>query len=133
MDTQSIRIMVVEDEELLLTAITKKLNLEQIDTVPYASGKDAIDALHGMETPPDAIWLDYHLKDMDGLFFMNEMRKDERFAKVPVFVISNSASQENVDGMLALGAEKYFLKAEHRLEDLIRMIKTYILEQKTKS
>ncbi len=127
---QILNIMVVEDEELLMKAIVKKLEINGLKTTAYASGKDALKYLSNATDIPDAIWLDYHLSDMDGLSFMGELKKLERYDKVPVFVVSNSASPEKVRGMLALGVEKYMVKAEHRLDELIEIIKTSIRDNK---
>ena len=119
-------IMVVEDETLLLEAITKKLKILGIDVVSCTSGTQAIDYLKNMPELPDAVWLDYYLKDMDGIIFMDTLKKDPKWAAIPVFVVSNSASPEKVHNMLALGAKKYLLKAEYRLDEIVDIIKKFI-------
>lgn len=118
--------MVVEDETLLLQAITKKLKLSNMDVLSCASGKQAIDYLTSLEELPDAIWLDYYLKDMNGLAFMQELKTSPKWANIPVLVVSNSASPDKVHNMLALGARKYILKAEYRLDEIIGMIHDFI-------
>src|SRR5262249_25608165 len=102
-------IMVVEDEELLLQAITKKLKLSAMDVVSCASGQQALDYLDNLDELPDAIWLDYYLKDMNGLSFMQTVKQNPKWQNIPVLVVSNSASPEKVHNMLALGAKKYIL------------------------
>lgn len=119
-------IMVVEDETLLLQAITKKLKLSGIDVLSCASGQQAMDYLGSMDTLPDAVWLDYYLKDMNGLAFMQGLKSNQAWAGIPVIVVSNSANPEKVTNMLALGAKKYILKAEYRLDEIIAMIRDLI-------
>jgi CheY-like chemotaxis protein len=121
-------IMVVEDEVLLLQAITKKLKLSGMDVLSCSSGKQALDYLNSLEELPDAVWLDYYLKDMNGLAFMQELKQNPKWTNIPVLVVSNSASPEKVHTMLGLGAKKYILKAEHRLDEIIDMIKEFIQE-----
>lgn len=121
-------IMVVEDETLLLQAITKKLKLTGLDVVSCASGQQALDYLNNMENLPDSIWLDYYLKDMNGLAFMQTVKENAKWAHIPVVVVSNSASPEKVNNMLALGAKKYILKAEFRLDEIIEMMRELITE-----
>lgn len=118
--------MVVEDETLLLQAITKKLKLSGLDVVSCASGQQAIDYLTNMDELPDAVWLDYYLKDMNGLAFMQTLKDSPKWTDIPVLVVSNSASPEKVSNMLGLGAKKYILKAEYRLDEIIAMIKDFI-------
>lgn len=115
-------IMVVEDEHLLLEAITKKLTLSGIEVIPCASGTEAIAHLDSHGEVPDAIWLDYYLKDMNGLDFLRLLKKNAQAKNIPVLVVSNSASESNVHNMLALGASKYLLKSEYRLDEIITML-----------
>lgn len=126
MSKENPTIMVVEDEVLLLQAITKKLKLSGIDVLSCASGQQALDYLNSLDELPDACWLDYYLKDMNGLAFMQELKKNPRWSDIPVLVVSNSASLDKVHNMLALGARKYILKAEYRLDEIIAMIREFI-------
>lgn len=118
--------MVVEDENLLLQAITKKLKLSGMDVLSCSSGQQAIDYLENLDELPDAVWLDYYLKDMNGLAFMQTLQESDKWKDIPVLVVSNSASPEKVHNMLALGAKKYILKAEYRLDEIIGMIRGFL-------
>ena len=126
MPTKNPTVMVVEDEILLLQAITKKLKLSNIDVLSCSSGQQAVDYLANVGKLPDAIWLDYYLKDMNGLLFMQTLKENAKWAGIPVIVVSNSASPEKVHTMLGLGARKYILKAEHRLDEIIDMIREFM-------
>lgn len=122
-------VMVVEDEVLLLQAITKKLKINEIDVISCSSGNQALDYLNSMDELPSIIWLDYYLKDMNGLDFMHKVRSNTKWKKIPVVVVSNSASPDKVDSMLALGAQKYVLKAEHRLDEVIAIISELVAKE----
>lgn len=126
MSKQNPTIMVVEDEVLLLQAITKKLKLSGMDVLSCSSGQQAIDYLNNLDELPDAVWLDYYLKDMNGLAFMQSLKENPQWTDIPVMVVSNSASPEKVHNMLGLGAKKYILKAEYRLDEIITMIRDFI-------
>ena len=128
MSAQNPTIMVVEDEILLLQAITKKLKLSNMDVLSCSSGQQAIDYLNSLDELPDAVWLDYYLNDMNGLAFMQQLKTNPQWADIPVVVVSNSASPEKVHNMLGLGAKKYILKAEYRLDEIIQMIRDFLLE-----
>lgn len=124
-------ILVLEDETLLLQAITKKLKLSGMDVISCATGVQAIDYLSNIAEMPGAIWLDYYLKDMNGLLFMQKLKENPVWAKIPVIVVSNSASPDKVGSMLALGAKKYILKAEYRLDQIIDVVKEFIAQEHT--
>lgn len=119
-------VMVVEDELLLLEAATKKLERSGVNVIPCSSGESALEQIRSLSTPPDAIWLDYYLKDMNGLAFMEAVKANKAWSRVPVVVVSNSASPEKVHNMLALGVDKYILKAQYRLDEIIEILRKII-------
>lgn len=126
MSKQNPTIMVVEDETLLLQAITKKIKISNMDVLSCSSGQQAIDYLNNLDELPDAVWLDYYLKDMNGLAFMQQLKANPKWEHIPVLVVSNSASPDKVSTMLGLGAKKYILKAEYRLDEIITMIQDFL-------
>ena len=131
MSKESPTIMVVEDEELLLRAITQKLKLSNFGVISCESVRQAIDYLNTLPELPDAIWLDYYLKDSNGLEFMKQIRENKKWERIPVVVVSNSASPDKVSTMLALGVKKYLLKAEYKLSDIIETFRAFINENES--
>lgn len=125
-DDTRLLILVVEDEVMLLQAIEKKMEIDNIDVVSSVSGKQALEYMGTLPKLPDGIWLDYYLKDMDGLEFMEEIKKNKVWAKIPVVVVSNSASPEKVNRMLALGANEYLVKSDYSLQSVIDTLKDII-------
>jgi DNA-binding response OmpR family regulator len=124
-------ILVVEDEVLLLHAITKKLEFSEFGAVGCDSGEAAIKYLQETEKLPDAIWLDYNLQDMDGLTFMAQVKANEKWKNIPVVVVSNSVTPDKVSHMMALGAKQYILKADYRLDEIIATIHKFIEKEHT--
>lgn len=131
MDTKPIKVVVVEDEEMLLEVITRKLKTIGFEVVSCISAKQALEYLKSMKEPPDVIWLDYYLEDMNGLDFMRMLKADTVLSKIPVVVVSNSASAEKREAMLSLGAKMYILKAQHRLDEIVDSIKGMLQENKS--
>lgn len=126
MKTKNHTVLVIEDEELLLKAIARKLKLNGLSFILSTSGTQALKILKEVKKLPDAIWLDYYLNDMNGLEFMNALRKNDKWFHIPTIVVSNSASNDKVKNMLALGVKKYYLKAENRLDDVITYVKEFV-------
>lgn len=72
----------------------------------------------------DIIWLDHYLLGKEnGLDFVAKIKEDESWKKIPIFIVSNTASQEKVASYMQLGIEKYYVKANYRLDDIIEDIK----------
>ena len=122
-------IMVVEDEPLLLRAITKQMEILDVGFLSCTTSHQALDYLDKIDVLPDAIWLDYYIKDMNGLEFLQRLHDNPKWANIPVIVVSNSASHEKVTSMLALGAKKYILKAEYQLDEIIAMVREFIRDE----
>lgn len=129
MSAKNPAIMIVEDETLLLQAIVKKLKLNNIETISCSSGKQAFDYLESLSELPDAVWLDYYLKDMNGIEFMTNIKSNPKWVNIPVVVVSNSASPEKVHHMLGLGVKKYLIKAEYRLDEIIEILRDFVQDE----
>lgn len=128
MEEKKLKIMVIEDDALLLKAISKKLKLEGIDTTPCPSAKVAFNELE--KGKPDVIWLDYYLEDMDGHEFMQWFIEKEEWKEIPVVVVSNSASYVKKKEMFDLGIKGYFLKSQYRLDEIIDEIQIIVEKDK---
>lgn len=115
-------VMVVEDEDLLLEAIDKKLKSRGYTSLAYRSAEEALAYLNTKTSLPDIIWLDYYLGAMNGNDFVEELRKDEQLSRIPVIVVSNSASEQKRDAMFALGVKAYILKAQYKLDDIVTLL-----------
>lgn len=130
MQQHKYNIMVVEDEPMLLNAISLKLTKLDLGVVLCSSGQQALSSLASELTLPDIIWLDYYLEDMNGLDFITRIKQQPLWQNIPVIVVSNSASDTKVKNMLALGVNKYLLKAEYRLEEIVAIIEEILKETK---
>lgn len=116
------KILVLEDEQTLLDVITKKLSLCDFEVLKASDVEGAIKLL-SENTKVDCIWLDHYLfGDKDGLDFVAEIKNNPAWKDIPVFVVSNTASAEKVNSYLHLGVEKYYTKANYKLEDIINDI-----------
>ncbi|EKD62551.1 MAG: Response regulator receiver protein [uncultured bacterium] len=113
-------VLVVEDERPLLDAISQKLESKKIKVVTARSSEEALEYI-AKNTAIDAIWLDHYLLGkLDGLDFVAKLKsKDSKYRSVPIFVVSNTASSDKVNTYLKLGIDKYYTKAEYRLDQII--------------
>lgn len=119
-------ILVVEDEIPLQNAIRKKLELSGFDVVTARKTLQAENLLKDLEKI-DVIWLDHYLLGQeDGLDLVAKLKNDDKWKKIPIFVVSNTASADKVKTYIRLGVSKYFTKADHRLDDIIADIKKYL-------
>lgn len=125
-------ILLVEDERPLINAIKAKLELSGFDSVSARTVNQAVDYLESLESV-DLVWLDHYLLGKeDGLDFVTKMKNEDKWKKIPIFVVSNTATAEKKYSYLSLGIDKYYVKSDHRLDEIINDIKE-LLENKSLS
>lgn len=116
-------VLVLEDEKPLLEAIKCKLECSGFEVVTCRSVEQAESYLEDLKDVA-VIWLDHYLLGKkNGLDFVAQVKNDERFKTIPIFVVSNTASQEKVSSYISLGITKYFTKSDYRLDQIIDDIK----------
>lgn len=120
-------ILVVEDERPLAGAIQAKLEKNGFAVATARTAEQALHYLEDLERV-DAIWLDHYLLGQEnGLDFVTKFKaKDGKWKKVPIFVVSNTAGPDTVRSYIRFGVSKYYVKADHRLDGIIRDIKSFL-------
>ena len=124
MENQKKVILVVEDEKPLLEAIKLKLEKRGFEVVSARSIEQAENYIHEL-TKVDVIWLDHYLIGKgNGLDFIAWCKGDnnEKCNLIPIFVVSNTASDDKVSSYMSLGATKFFVKSNHKLDEIITEI-----------
>jgi len=121
-------ILVVEDEAPLLRAIQKKLEASEYDVVTARTVEQALGLMEDVENI-DLIWLDHYLLGKDtGLEFVKKIKENKKWEKIPIFLVTNTATASKVHTYIGLGVEKYFVKSSARLDDIISEIDTQICQ-----
>ena len=116
----------VEDERPLFEAIKMKIEKSNFSVVVARSVAQAMSYIEDLEKI-DAVWLDHYLFGKeDGLDFVAKLKGHATWKQIPIFVVSNTASPEKVQSYLRLGINKYYVKAEHRLDEIIEDIKSFL-------
>lgn len=118
--------LVIEDNLSLAEAINKKLQLSGFNTVTARSVDSAL-ALMQSEQPISVVWLDHYLLgDKDGIDFATVVKDHADWKQIPIYVVSNTASTDKISSYSSLGVSRYYVKSDHRLEDIIADIKADI-------
>lgn len=124
--TKNPTILLVEDERPLIEAIKSKLELNGLDSVSARTVNQAIDYMESLERV-DLIWLDHYLLGKEnGLDFVAKIKEEDKWKHIPIFVISNTATADKKFSYLNLGIEKYYVKSDHRLDEIVKDIKNLL-------
>ena len=110
-----------------MEAIRAKLTKSGFEVVTARSVEQAKNHTQDIEGI-DVIWLDHYLLGKEnGLDFIAWCKTDgHNCQNIPIFVVSNTASPDKVQSYLRLGVQKYYVKAEKRLDAIIEDINTYL-------
>jgi len=118
--------LVIEDDLSLAKAINKKLQLNGFETLTARSVDDALKLMEGAH-PIGVIWLDHYLiGDKDGIAFAATIKAHDGWQHIPIYVVSNTASNDKVMSYNKLGINHFYVKADHRLDEIIADIKAQI-------
>jgi DNA-binding NtrC family response regulator len=91
-DKKEATIVIVDDEEMVLTSLKSFLSLETDYTVKiFTSAKEALEYI--AKEPVDLVVSDYLMPEMDGISFLAEVRKLR--PEVPRIILTGYADKEN--------------------------------------
>ena len=113
------KILVVDDEAVLVETIAYNLEQAGYQVFTAADGNSALEAVH--RASPDLIILDIMLPEMDGLEVCRQLRRDEATATTPIMMLT--AKGDEIDKVVGLevGADDYVTKPFGRRELLARV------------
>ncbi len=106
--------------------------LQPFQPIMAKTGREALGllvTLNGAANDPGVILLDLELPDMNGLQLLLAIRKDPRWIKIPVIVISGSSEKNESLRVKAAGAQEYISKPI-RNDKLVEKILRYVVSVK---
>ncbi len=101
------RILVVDDDELLVELVTFTLESHGHEVLTAEDGAEAIDM--AIREQPDVVVLDGMMPGSDGLDVLRQLRRGTA-ASLPVIMLSARKQERDVVGGLAEGANDYLVK-----------------------
>ena len=104
-----IKVMVVDDQASMRAMIRR--SLQDLGFRDVRDKGDAAEALAAVRTERvHLIISDYNMPDMDGLQFLEEVRKDPVIGKTVFIMLTGSADREIVQKAAVLGVNNYVVK-----------------------
>jgi DNA-binding response OmpR family regulator len=128
------RILVVEDDPLARSILTRRLRAEGHEAETAESGRQALDRLGRANAVPfDVVLLDIEMPELDGYETLSRIKENEGLRHIPVIMISGVDELDSIVRCIEMGATDYLPKpfdaailrarlnaslAEKRLRDL---------------
>jgi two-component system, OmpR family, response regulator RegX3 len=113
-------VLVVEDEESFIEALTVGLRREGFEVVVARDGIDALSAFEAHK--PDLVLLDVMLPRMSGLDVCREIRTK---SKVPIIMVTAKGAEIDTVVGLEVGADDYVTKP-YRLRELVARMRAVL-------
>lgn len=115
-------ILIVEDDHLLRKILVERFSRE-ITTVEAEDGEKAVE--RAIAYKPNLILLDMLLPKLNGFKVLEAIRtnQNEEVSKIPVIVVSNLFSNQDIAEAERLGIVAYFVKAHTDLDEIERRVK----------
>ncbi len=114
------KVLVVEDEEAFLDAVTIGLEREGFDVTVARDGAQALESFANDE--PDLVLLDLMLPRVSGVDVCREIRNR---SKVPIIMVTAKSSEVDVVVGLEVGADDYITKP-YRMRELIARMRAVL-------
>jgi DNA-binding response OmpR family regulator len=122
------KILVVEDEEVLSKVLQEKLQQSGYEVAIAADGEAALSMAKSFN--PDAIVLDLLLPKKNGFEVLEVLKSDQALKMIPVVVVSNLGEDSDIKRSLSLGAADYYVKSEHPINEIVEKIQGVFLQAK---
>jgi CheY-like chemotaxis protein len=115
------KIILVEDEEVLINVLSKKLIKEGYEVTIARNGLEGLEFMR--KDKPDLVLLDIVMPKMGGFEVMEEMNKDENLKDISVIIISNSGQPVELDRAKELGAKDWLIKTDFDPQEVVEKVK----------
>lgn len=123
-------IVIVEDEPLLLKALSMQLKSADYSIYTANSGESALPLIK--KVMPDLLMLDLMLPKLSGLEILNILKSSEKTKKIPVIILSNSDPKSELKGSKRLDIVDYIVKANTDLKTIAEKVEKALKIKKTK-
>jgi len=121
MNPTETRILLIEDDAFIGNLASTNLAKAGLIFTHVTSAEEARREIE--KSPPNLILLDLVLPGKDGFTFLEELKKDEKTKLIPVIIVSNLGSKEEINRGMLLGADTYFVKSNTMPDEIIRRIR----------
>ncbi len=114
------RALVIDDASSMRKLLKMLLSDAGFSVTEAADGQDALERLVEMECP-DLILVDWNMPRMNGLEFVQSMRRDSAYDAARVMLVTSESQVDQVLSAIQAGANEYIMKpftAESLLEKL---------------
>ena len=110
----SVRVLLVEDDPVILRLLEVNFELEGYDVLLAHDGAEGIDMARAQR--PDLVISDIMMPNVSGIELVEALKGDEATAGIPIILLSAKAQSADVRAGMEAGADDYITKPFEPLE-----------------
>jgi DNA-binding response OmpR family regulator len=110
------KILIIEDESALQKTLGEVLSQQGYEVLSALNGEIGLKLAQSKK--PDLILLDLILPKIHGFDVLKKIKDNPETREIPVIVLTNLESIEDIKKAMELGATTYLVKANYSLEEL---------------
>lgn len=114
------KILIVEDEEILLSMLDKKLSRENYEVIVVRNGQEGLKLLK--EEQPDLVLLDILMPEMHGFELLEKKNDDKEIKDIPVMIISNSGQPVELSKAKKMGVDNWIIKTNFAPQQVVQKV-----------
>jgi two-component system sensor histidine kinase/response regulator len=118
-DSSKGRILVVDDDRIIVEILSQSLSLAGYEVITAADGQEGLELAR--ELRPDLVLLDVMMPRLDGYSVCSELKKDPGTQFIPVIILTALTDRDDKLKALEAGADEFIRKPPDRQELLIRI------------
>lgn len=121
------KILLVEDDKMLADMYITKFSKEGLKVIRAVDGAEGLEL--AKKEKPDLILLDIIMPKLDGFAVLKELKNDPNMGNTHVLLLTNLGQTEDVEKGKKLGADDYFIKANHTPAEIVEKVKYLLTKQ----
>lgn len=114
------RILLAEDERLILETIAMNLSREGYEVIKAVDGSDCLSKLETHEV--DLLITDIHMPVLTGLEVVSKLKNSDK-KEIPIIILSSNGAEESVLKAFDMGVDDYMVKPVSLSEMNVRVKK----------
>ena len=121
-------ILIIDDDRFLLDMYSLKFKQQGFTVESSASGQEALARLRdGLQ--PSVVLLDVVMPGLDGLEFMDVVKKENLAPGAMLIVLSNQGEEQDIEKAKSHGADEYIVKANSVPSEVLERVSAAIAKR----
>lgn len=119
-----VKILIVEDEKILIKMYQEKFEQAGFAVVSAFDSESGLDLAKNEK--PDIVILDILLPQNNGLFFLEQAKKEKGLASTPIIAFSNYDDPKTIQRAKELGAKDYLIKTNYTPDEIVAKVSALV-------